>query len=186
MWLWADWPDRKALGYGADIGIDLVAEQTDAYGGGLCAVQCKHYAPDHKVPTSGVDSFLAASGTDHFASRILVHTSDLERAGWTKATKASPRCEVVGPDRLADLAGEWDGFLDAPDTLTFAPAARHKPRPDQRAALDAIAKGCQAAHSRGRLVMPCGLGKIRWSLCGLLRRTSPTAGRCCTWSRRSR
>ena len=41
VWLWSDWPDRKALGYGADIGIDLVAKQTPAYGGGLCAIQCK-------------------------------------------------------------------------------------------------------------------------------------------------
>ena len=54
VWLWSDWPDRKALGYGADIGIDLVAQQTPAYGGGLCAIQCKNYAEHHKVPTSGV------------------------------------------------------------------------------------------------------------------------------------
>ena len=28
VWLWSDWPDRGPLGYGADIGIDIVAEQT--------------------------------------------------------------------------------------------------------------------------------------------------------------
>ena len=69
VWLWSDWPERTALGYGADLGIDLVAKQTSAYRGGLCAIQCKNYAEAHKVPTSGVDSFLAASGAEHFSSR---------------------------------------------------------------------------------------------------------------------
>ena len=75
VWLWSQWPERTAMGYGADIGIDLVAKQTPAHGGGLCAIQCKNYAATHEVPTSGVDSFLAASGTEHFSSRILVLTS---------------------------------------------------------------------------------------------------------------
>ena len=158
VWLWMDWPDRAALGYGADIGIDIVAEQTAAYGGGLCAIQCKHYAPDHKVPTSGVDSFLAASSNPIFTSRILVVTSDLERAGWTKTDKASPRCEVVGPARLADIAGDWSDHLNNPATLSFETLERHTPRPDQRDALNAVSKGYQN-HSRGRLVMPCGTGK---------------------------
>ena len=39
VWRWMDWPDREAHGYGGDIGIDLVAEQTDDAGGGLCAIQ---------------------------------------------------------------------------------------------------------------------------------------------------
>ena len=158
VWLWMDWPDRQHHGYGADIGIDIVAEQTDAYGGGLCAIQCKHYAPGHNVPTSGVNSFLAASGTDIFTHRMLVLTSDLERAGWTKVNKASPRCEVLGPDQLARLGVDWRSHLDDPDTLTFEPPQRHEPRPDQREALNAIAKGYQT-RSRGRLVMPCGTGK---------------------------
>ena len=158
VWLWSDWPDRKALGYGADIGVDLVARQTPAYGGGLCAIQCKNYAEDHKVPTSGVDSFLAASGAAHFSSRILVVTSDLEKAGWTKVKKASPRCEVLGPAHLDSWDAPWRDFLDRPDEFTFDRSKRHKPRSDQRDALDAVAKGYQQA-SRGRLVMPCGTGK---------------------------
>ena len=158
VWMWSQWPERKALGYGADIGIDLVAKQTPAYGGGLCAIQCKNYAEDHKVPTKGVDSFLAASGAAHFDSRILVVTSDLEQAGWTKVKKASPRCEVIGPGQLDSWEAPWREFLDRPDEFTFAARARHEPRPDQREALDAVAKGYQQA-SRGRLVMPCGTGK---------------------------
>ena len=158
VWLWSEWPERKELGYGADIGIDLVAKQTEAYGGGLCAIQCKNYAEDHKVPTKGVDSFLAASSAKHFTSRVLVVTSDLHAAGWTKVKKASPRCEVIGPAVLDSWDAPWQEFLDRPDEFTFAERTRHEPRPDQRDALDAVAKGYQEA-SRGRLVMPCGTGK---------------------------
>ena len=158
VWLWSDWPGRAELGYGADIGIDLVAKQTPAYGGGLCAIQCKNYAEDHKVPTKGVDSFLAASGAQHFSHRILVVTSDLEQAGWTKVKKASPRCEVLGPAQLDSWNAPWRDYLNRPEDLTFDTAERHKPRADQRVALDAVAKGYQQG-SRGRLVMPCGTGK---------------------------
>ena len=158
VWLWSEWPERTAMGYGADIGIDLVAKQTPAYGGGLCAIQCKNYAATHKVPTSGVNSFLAASGAEHFSSRILVLTSDLGQAGWTKVEKASPRCEVIGPALLDSWDAPWREFLDRPDEFAFATRTRHKPRPDQREALDAVAKGYQKG-SRGRLVMPCGTGK---------------------------
>ena len=158
VWLWSDWPQRTELGYGADIGIDLVAEQTPAYGGGLCAIQCKNYTEAHRVPTKGVDSFLAASGTEHFSSRILVVTSDLEQAGWTKVKKASPRCELLGPAQLDAWDAPWREFLYRPDEFAFAERARHKPRPDQREALDAVAKGYQQG-GRGRLVMPCGTGK---------------------------
>ena len=158
VWLWSDWPDRAQFGYGADIGIDLVAKQTPAYGGGLCAIQCKNYAEEHKVPTKGVDSFLAASGAQHFSDRILVVTSDLEQAGWTKVKNASPRCEVIGPAQLDSWNAPWRGYLDRPEDLTFDPAKRHEARPDQRDALDAVAKGYQQG-SRGRLVMPCGTGK---------------------------
>ena len=157
VWLWSEWPQRTEFGYGQDIGIDLVADQTAAYGGGLCAIQCKNYAEGHKVPTSGVDSFLAASGTARFTHRILVITSDLERAGRTKVDNASPRCEVIGPDRLDSWPAAWREFIDRPEELTFEHCP-HTPRPDQREALDAIAKG-RLDHSRGRLIMPCGTGK---------------------------
>ena len=76
VWRWSEWPDRQAHGYGPDVGIDLVAEQTERWGGGLCAIQTKFYgtAP---IGKPDVDSFLAASGADMFTARILVVTSRL-------------------------------------------------------------------------------------------------------------
>ena len=160
VWLWSDWPGRVEYGSGKDIGIDLVGEQTEAHGGGLCAIQCKNYAPDHKVPTSGVNSFLAASEADEFTSRIMVVTSGLTTAGQTKVDNASPRCEVLDYAKLDAWPVNWHDFLDKPEDLVFDFnfEDKHQPRADQREALDAVGKaylqgGC------GRLVMPCGTGK---------------------------
>ena len=158
VWMWSQWPERTALGYGADIGIDLVAKQTPAHGGGFCAIRCKHHTATRNVPTSDVDSFLAVSGAEHFSNRILVVTSDLEQAVWAKIEKASPRCEVIGPAQLDSWDAPWRQFLDRPDEFAFATRTRHEPRPDQRDALDALARSYPQA-SRGRLVMPCGTGK---------------------------
>lgn len=110
------------------------------------------------MPTKEINSFLATSGSKHFNSRILVLTSDLEKPGWTKVKNASPRCEVIGPAHLDSWDAPWREFLDRPEEFAIPARRKHEPRPDQREALDAIAKGYQQA-SRGRLVMPCGTGK---------------------------
>lgn len=57
VWRWMDWPEREARGYGHDVGIDLVAEQTEAWGGGLCAIQTKFYDTG-SIDKAAVDSFL--------------------------------------------------------------------------------------------------------------------------------
>ena len=54
VWLWNEWPGR----WGADIGIDLVAETWE---GKLWAIQVKGYDPGNQVPTSEIDSFISAS-----------------------------------------------------------------------------------------------------------------------------
>jgi predicted helicase len=54
VWLWDEWPGR----WGADAGIDLVAEALD---GGLWAVQAKAYNPRYRIKKSDVDTFLSES-----------------------------------------------------------------------------------------------------------------------------
>ena len=65
VYLWQEWPER---GKQHDHGIDIVA--TDSHTGGLCAIQCKFYDPNHHVAKGDIDSFLAASGKKGFTSRI--------------------------------------------------------------------------------------------------------------------
>ena len=55
-----EWSDREAQGYGHDVGIDLVAEQTEVWGEGLCAIQTK-FNDTTVIHKAAVDPFLSAS-----------------------------------------------------------------------------------------------------------------------------
>ncbi len=156
VWLWNEWPDRTARGYGQDIGIDIVASQTPAYGGGLCAVQCKFH--DGQVPTRGVDSFLSASGTADFVSRLLVATAPVSKNGMIKIRRADPRCEVLSTSEMDRWVDDWREVADTPERLEIAPPPKHDLYPFQRDAVDRISGGFRDA-DRGQLILPCGTGK---------------------------
>ena len=156
VWLWGEWPEREVLGYGRDIGIDIVARQTPAYGGGLCAIQCKFW--ENEVPTKGVDSFLGASGTADFESRLLVATARVSKTGLAKLRKAEPRCEVLHTSEMDRWVEDWRKFAETPDLLEIPPAPKHKLHEFQKDAVRAIAEKFGDA-DRGQLILPCGTGK---------------------------
>ncbi len=158
VWRWSEWPDRRKRGFGPDCGIDLVAEQSDDFGGGLCAIQCKAYEDTSTVPTSAVDSFLAESGTEDFAARLLVATSGLTDNAWRKIEKATPRCEVLDRSTINGWDVRWEDFLQRPAALEFN-AKRYTPRPYQQDAVRAVVEGLNNSGSRGQMVLPCGTGK---------------------------
>ncbi|MXX41960.1 MAG: DEAD/DEAH box helicase [Acidimicrobiales bacterium] len=162
VWRWAEWPEREALGYGADIGIDLVAEQTEAAGGGLCAIQTKAYATG-RVDKGAVDSFISASATDDFTARLLVLTAPPTAQARLMIEKASPRCEVLHRSDLESWPVNWAECLDDPARLRFATEDRHTPKPFQAEAVAKVVAGF-AENDRGRLVLPCGTGKSVVSL----------------------
>ena len=70
VWLWNEWPGR----WGADIGIDLVAE---TYDGKLWAIQAKGYNPLNQVATSEINSFISASGRSEFDYRLLISSGSI-------------------------------------------------------------------------------------------------------------
>ena len=154
--LWSEWVGSRPGFGGTDTGIDLVAEER---GGGVCAIQCKCYAPGTRIAKPDLDSFIAASARDPFTARIVVDTGD----GWgPNAVKTiaplKPACSVL---RFGDLAGrpfDWPDLVRGqPEDLSF----RHEPyslRPHQRAAFDDVLAGFRE-HDRGKLVMACGTGK---------------------------
>ncbi|WP_419926300.1 type ISP restriction/modification enzyme [Candidatus Poriferisocius sp.] len=156
VWRWMEWPDREAHGYRQDVGIDLVAEQTEASGGGLCAIQTKFHETG-AIDKAAIDSFISASSAEVFSRRILVVTSSLTAPAQTMVSKTSPRCEVLYGADIEDWPTDWSEFLDAPETLAFAPTL-HQPFPYQA---DAVAKVVAGFNSRdrGKLVLPCGTGK---------------------------
>ena len=154
VYLWSEWPERRT----GDTGIDLVAipNQQEA---GPVAIQCKFYAPGHKVSKADIDTFLSASGKDPFARRIVVDTS-----GTNWGTNAQDTIEgqqiPVSRITLADLRDsdiDWRtyslGSMQAPKTRE-----RKVPRDHQVRARSAVMEGF-TKHDRGTMVMACGTGK---------------------------
>jgi predicted helicase len=101
VWLWGEWPGR----WGADAGIDLVAEE---HNGRLWAIQAKAYNSAYSITKADVDSFLSESGRPQFAFRLLIATTNrigktAERTlrGQEKPAGCLPICEQPtwpGPD----------------------------------------------------------------------------------------
>ena len=162
IWRWMEWPDREAHGYGADIGIDLVAQQTPEAGGGLCAIQTKAHI-DGRISKADVDSFISASAGSAFSARLLVLTSPMTAQARTMVERASPRCEVLHRSDLESWPVNWEECLEDPSELRFTPPPRHTPKPFQAEAVAKVVEGL-AADDRGRLVLPCGTGKSVVSL----------------------
>ncbi len=157
VWRWTEWPGRQRHGYGVDVGIDLVAEQTEAWGGGLCAVQAKFHDPSRRIAKSDVDSFMSASAGECFSDRLLVVTAELGTNAELMVTKAQPRCQVLHSTQLDQWPVDWAVHLDNPEGLRFADV-RYQPKPYQAEAVDAVVSGL-AEHDRGKLILPCGTGK---------------------------
>ena len=157
VWRWAEWPGRTTHGYGPDVGIDLVAEQTESWGGGRCAIQTKFYGETSRIAKSDVDSFLSASSAPCFTHRILVVTAPLTSNAETMVLNASPRCEVVQRPDLEDWPVSWSDFFDVPEQLSFH-STRYEPYPFQAEAVEKVLAGF-VEHDRGKLILPCGTGK---------------------------
>jgi predicted helicase len=157
IWLWQDWPDR---GTAPDTGIDLVATERD---GGICAIQCKFYEPNHTLDKKDIDSFFTASGKQPFTSRLIISTTDL----WTKHAEDALDAQQIPVTRLRvrDLAEspiDWSAFNPAtPEQMQLRP--RRQLLPHQRKALESVIAG-MADHERGKLIMACGTGKTFTSL----------------------
>ena len=154
VYLWGEWPERRT----GDTGIDLIAipNQQDA---GPVAIQCKFYAPGHKVSKADIDTFLSASGKEPFARRIVVDTSGTD---WGKNAQDAIEGQQIPVSRitLADLRDsdiDWRtyslGSMQAPRTRE-----RKVPRDHQVRARSAVMEGF-TKHDRGTMVMACGTGK---------------------------
>lgn len=151
VWRWMDWPGRS----GADIGIDLVARDVD---GRLVAIQCKCYDPDSTLTKHDIDSFVALSGQQQWARRIVVATTDHWAANASKALEGhAVPVERMGIDDLDAMTVDWSSW-DVANPAGLQPTDRLVLRPHQRNAADAVRAGFDA-HDRGKLIMACGTGK---------------------------
>ena len=156
VWLWSEWSRRTPGFDGADLGIDLVAEER---AGGYCAIQCKCYAPKTRISKPHLDSFIAASARDPFTARIVVDTGDAWGPNALKTVKRlTPPCSVLRFGGLFDSPFDWPDLAEQePEELAFR-QLRFELKPHQQGAFRDITGGFETS-DRGKLIMACGTGK---------------------------
>ena len=139
MWLWKEWPGR----WGADAGIDLVAEDHD---GRLWAIQAKAYDPAYSVTKADVDTFLSESARAEFSFRLLIATTDGSAA---RPSARSGQEKQVGRLLLGDLRAAEVDWPRSPSDLRPAQAVEPKRAagPSARGDPDVV-KGFETVGSR--------------------------------------
>lgn len=156
VYLWKEWAQLRAEFDGTDIGVDLVAKKHD---GTYCAIQCKCYAEDTRVSKPHIDSFISASASEIFTSRILVNTGG--ELGENALRTIEPLGDKFRIIRFRDLENspfEWpDLSIQQPEQLTYKQRKFHL-KDHQQEAFDDVINGFKK-HDRGKLIMACGTGK---------------------------
>ena len=157
VWTFRDWAVSHGKD-GTDKGIDLVAQTKK---GELHAIQCKFYAPDHRIEKKDIDSFMAASGQRPFVNRFIVCTTN----HWGNNAEAMLENQQIPVSKI-DLAALEQSVIDwekyAPDKALVI-HDKKKLRPHQETAVKNVLKGLETA-DRGKLIMACGTGKTFTSL----------------------
>ena len=139
-----------------DIGIDLVAKERH---GGYCAIQCKCYAENTRISKPAIDSFIAASASERFTSRLIVDTGG--EWGPNALRTIDPIKDKLRIIRYSDLESspfDWpDLSLQDPGQLAYKQRRFHL-KDHQKEAFDDVINGFKEA-DRGKLIMACGTGK---------------------------
>ncbi|KVS21667.1 DEAD/DEAH box helicase [Burkholderia vietnamiensis] len=158
VWTYAEWADLQGLDK-RDTGIDLVAKTrgTDEFH----AIQCKLFAPDHKVQKGDIDSFFTASGKKPFTRRIIVATTN----HWSEHAEDAlldqqPPVSKIDLTALEESQIDWGQYQPKAAPVI---KAKKELRPHQTNALNAVVHGLADA-DRGKLIMACGTGKTFTSL----------------------
>ena len=155
-----DWASKH--GYSSfDSGIDLFATNSNEYGGGFSAIQCKFYNTT-TISKSEIDSFMAASDKSYFNKRILVDTSEkgLNNVVENQLQDATKDFMRISLEHFETSSIDWASYFKT-ETVKHVP--QKELRPHQKEALDNTLAGFEAA-DRGKLLMACGTGKTFTSL----------------------
>ncbi|QPK82523.1 DEAD/DEAH box helicase [Corynebacterium qintianiae] len=168
VYRWVDW---RYNGGTADTGIDLVARRRED--GRWTAIQCKFYKETTSLQKAHLDSFFEASGhsfatedgSESFANRIVISTTDK----WSANAEKALENQVIPTSRigLADIAQspvDWDvAFPGSEIQVNLSRKETFSPKPHQQTAIGKAIEGFQTS-DRGKLIMACGTGKTFTSL----------------------
>ena len=175
VYLYKQWAAQRTDFDANDIGIDLVAKERH---GGYCAIQCKCYAEDTRIAKPALDSFIAASASELFTSRLIVDTGG--EWGPNALRTIDPIKDKLRIIRYSDLESspfDWpDLSLQDPEQLTYKQRRFHL-KDHQKEAFDDVINGFKEA-DRGKLIMACGTGKTFTALRKSLRQSPEPPAEC--------
>ena len=156
VYLYKQWAESRTDFDRRDIGIDLVAKKRD---GSYCAIQCKCYAPDTRISKPDLDSFISASASEIFTSRILVNTGgELGPNALGTIIPLGDKFRIIRFSDLENSPFEWPNLsLQDPEQLTYKQRRFHL-KDHQQEAFDDVINGFKES-DRGKLIMACGTGK---------------------------
>ncbi len=190
-WPWPEWLHRETVLPGStpnDVGIDLVARRRDD--GNWIAIQVKSRKLDeagvgNPVTAKELDSFLAAaSDKDVWAERWLVANGSVSLGGYSPAKVAMSGAQVknvnvtqdVERQRAAFVAGDTEvcPHCEPGVTTTGEPVRQTRTCMQRHAVENAVTRlrtneqsdedGIPRGEARGRIILPCGVGKTRIAL----------------------
>ena len=149
VWMWSSAPTND----GADIGIDLVAQ--DQEDGTYWAIQCKCLDDDATLDYREVATFYGKAGNKGTYPHTMIVTT-AARFSNNLATVADSWDTVrIFTDDLAESEIDYSDWIEGKTTTI---RSLKEPRDHQREAIEACVQGFQT-HDRGKLIMACGTGK---------------------------
>ncbi|WP_259331110.1 DEAD/DEAH box helicase [Acetobacter pasteurianus] len=124
-------------------------------------MQCKFYAPEHKITKKDIDTFFSASGKSWFSHRVIVATTNHwnSNAEDTLANQHPPVSKIDLLDLETSII-DWSQYQPKQKPVL---REKKKPREHQETAIGNVLAGFKT-HNRGRLIMACGTGKTFTSL----------------------
>lgn len=149
VWMWENAPTND----GADIGIDLVAQERED--GSFWAIQCKCLDDDATLDYKSVGTFYGKTGVDGTYPHTMIVTTAARFSGHLDSVADNWGTVRIFTDDMA--ASEID-YSDWIEGRTSTVRALKEPRPHQAEAIRDCLRGFET-HDRGKLIMACGTGK---------------------------
>ena len=149
VWMWANAPTND----GADIGIDLVAQ--DREDNSYWAIQCKCLDDDATLDYKSVGTFYGKTGIDGTYPHTMIVTSASRLSSHLETVADSWHTVLIFTDNMAESEIDYSDWIEG---KTITTRALKQPREHQRRAIDACLEKFKT-YDRGKLIMACGTGK---------------------------
>ena len=154
VWMWSNAPTND----GADIGIDLVAQ--DREDGTFWAIQCKCFDDEATLDYQTVSTFFGKTGNQGKYPHTMIVTSAARFSGNLDTVASSWGTVRIFADDMAESEIDYTDWIEG---RSVASRTFKEPRPHQREAINDCLEKFRV-YDRGQMIMACGTGKTLTAL----------------------